>query len=132
LNIYYPEGVDVEHEKVQSFIRHSLTETMRFEAKKYLPARTLEIAQKHKLDVGKVTVRNNKTRWGSCSGKNNISLNIHLMRLPDELIDYVIYHELVHTKVKRHGRPFWMYLETLLPGAIKLDKKLNKYHLVYW
>lgn len=132
VNVYYPEGVDVENEKVQSFIRHALTETMRFEAKKYLPERTLAIAQKHKLDVGKVTVRNNKTRWGSCSGKNNISLNIHLMRLPGELIDYVIYHELAHTKVKRHGRPFWMYLETLLPGAKRLDKKLNRYHLVYW
>lgn len=132
LIVYYPEGIDIQHDKVQKFIRHALIETMRFEAKKYLPARTLEIASENKLDVGNVTVRNNKTRWGSCSGKNNISLNIHLMRLPDEMIDYVIYHELAHTKIKSHGKPFWQFLEILLPGARRLDKKLNKYHLVYW
>lgn len=132
LIIFYPENVEIQHEKVQQFIRYAIIETMRYEAKKYLPKRTLDIAGKNKLTVGNVTVRNNKTRWGSCSGKNNISLNIHLMRLPDELIDYVIYHELAHTKVKSHGKTFWQFLETLLPGARRLDKKLNRYHLVYW
>jgi predicted metal-dependent hydrolase len=132
LIVYYPGDVSVHHEKVQAFIRHAITETMRFEAKKYLPVRTREIASKYKLPVGEVSVRNNKTRWGSCSGKNNISLNIHLMRLPDELIDYVIYHELAHIKVKSHGKPFWQYMELILPGARRIDKKLNKYHLVYW
>ncbi len=132
LLVYYPGAVGVKHEKVQTFIRHAITETMRYEARSYLPARTMEIAKKYELEVGMVSVRNNKSRWGSCSGKNNISLNIHLMRLPDELIDYVIYHELAHTKIKSHGRPFWQFLEILLPGARRLDKKLNKYHLVYW
>ena len=105
---------------------------MRFEAKKHLPKRTREVAEFLGLEVGNISVRNNKSRWGSCSGKNNISLNINLMRLPEELCDYVIYHELAHIKVKQHGKPFWSYLETLLPGAKKLDKKLNLYHLTYW
>jgi predicted metal-dependent hydrolase len=132
LIVYYPDNVDVQHEKVQQFVRHAITETMRYEAKKYLPERTNDIAVKNNLNVGRITVRNNKTRWGSCSGKNNISLNIHLMRLPDELIDYVIYHELAHIKVKSHSETFWQFLETLLPGARRFDKKLNNYHLVYW
>ncbi len=132
LKVFYPEGVDVKNERVQAFIRHALIEAMRYEAKKYLPKRTQELADAHGLRIGKISVRNNKSRWGSCSGKNNISLNIQLMRLPDELCDYVIYHELAHVKVKQHGKPFWDYLETLLPGAKKLDKQLNQYHLTYW
>lgn len=132
LNVFYPEGVDVHNEKVQAFIRHAITETLRFEAKKYLPKRTEQLASKNGLSIGRVTVRDNKTRWGSCSGKNNISLNIHLMRLPDEMIDYVILHELAHIKVKNHSKGYWLYLESLLHGAKRLDKELNKYHLVYW
>jgi predicted metal-dependent hydrolase len=132
LLVCYPETADVAHPKIQDFIRHAILSTMRFEAKEYLPARTIELAAKIGLKVGEVTVRNNKGRWGSCSGKNSISLNIHLMRLPHELIDYVIYHELAHIKVKSHGKPFWQFMESILPGAAKLDKKLNEYHLVYW
>lgn len=132
LTVFYPTSVDVLHEKVQAFIRNAIIRTMRFEAARYLPLRTQELAKLHKLQVGKISVRNNKTRWGSCTVRNDISLNIHLMRLPDELIDYVIMHELAHIRVKRHGTPFWEYLETLLPGAKLLDKKLNKYHISYW
>jgi predicted metal-dependent hydrolase len=129
---FYPETADVTDSRVQNFVRHAIVQTMRFEAKSYLPKRTLELANQHKLEVTDIRVRNNKTRWGSCSGKNSINLNIHLMRLPDPLIDYVILHELAHTKVKSHGIPFWQFLETLLPGAKRLDKKLNEYHLGYW
>lgn len=132
LTIFYPETADVTDNRVQNFVRHAILQTMRFEAKNYLPKRTVELANKHKLNVTDVSVRNNKTRWGSCSGKNSINFNIHLMRLPDPLIDYVILHELAHTKVKSHGKPFWQFLETLLPGAKLLDKKLNEYHLGYW
>jgi predicted metal-dependent hydrolase len=132
LTVYYPETADVTDSRVQDFVRHAILQTMRFEAKSYLPKRTLELANKVNLEVSNITVRNNKTRWGSCSGRNSISLNIHLMRLPSPLIDYFILHELAHIKVKSHGKPFWQFLESLLPGAKILDKKLNEYHLGYW
>jgi len=132
LTVFYPDFTDVSDPKIQNFIRHAIIQTMKFEAKNYLPKRTLELANKFQLQVTEIKVRNNKTRWGSCSGKNSINLNIHLMRMPDPLIDYVILHELAHTKVKSHGKPFWQFLETLLPGAKLLDKKLNEYHLGYW
>lgn len=54
------------------------------------------------------------------------------MRLPEALIDYVIYHELAHIKEKNHSKKYWDLLERMLPGARKLDKQLNNYHLVYW
>ena len=132
LIVNYPIDVEPGHPRVQEFVRNAVLKTLRFEAKQYLPNRTRELAFKHKFEVNEVKVRNNKTRWGSCSGKNNINLNIHLMRLPQELIDYVILHELMHTKVKNHSAKYWSSLEKVLSGAGVIDKKLNKYHLVYW
>ncbi len=132
ISVWYPENKCVEDEGVQDFIRHSITEALKIEAKHYLPQRTYQLAKQNKLKCGEVKVRNNKTRWGSCSGSNNISLNIHLMRLPDVLIDYVILHELAHIRHKNHSVQFWAYLETICNGAGILDKELNNYHLIYW
>jgi len=86
------------------------------------------LALKHGFEYNRVFIRNQKTRWGSCSGKNNINLNVNLVRLPDELMDYTILHELVHTRVKNHGKRFWAQLERLLGDARKLDRALNDYN----
>jgi hypothetical protein len=72
-------------------------------------------------------VKNQKTRWGSCSDKNNINLNINLVRLPDELIDYVILHELVHTRIKNHSHQFWEEMNKVVEDPKSLDKKLRQY-----
>jgi len=88
------------------------------------------LAKKHNFNYQKLTIKNTKTRWGSCSFKNNINLSLHLMRLKEELIDYVILHELVHTKVKNHSKEFWMTLDIHCPESKKLDKELKKYSLI--
>jgi predicted metal-dependent hydrolase len=88
------------------------------------------LSQKHGFSYRKVFIKNQKTRWGSCSGKNNINLNINLIRLPDELIDYTILHELVHTRVKNHSRRFWDQMDKLLGDAKKLDRKLREYRVL--
>ena len=85
------------------------------------------LAQKYGYSYNRVFIRNQKTRWGSCSTKNNINLNVNLVRLPDELIDYTILHELVHTRVKNHSRRFWDQMDMLLGDAKKIDKKLSAY-----
>ena len=85
------------------------------------------LSQKYGFNYNRVFIKNQKTRWGSCSGKNNINLNITLARLPNELIDYTILHELVHTRVKNHSRRFWDQMDKLLGDAKKLDRKLNEY-----
>ncbi|MEA3348593.1 MAG: M48 family metallopeptidase, partial [Pseudomonadota bacterium] len=72
-------------------------------------------------------IRNQKTRWGSCSAKNNISLNIKLALLPDQLRDLVLVHELIHTKIKNHGPNFWQKLEKIYPQARKLDQQVNNH-----
>jgi predicted metal-dependent hydrolase len=96
--------------------------------KRRMLERLHELAREHGCRFGKVSFRSQRTRWGSCSATNNISLNINLARLPRHLCDYVLLHELAHTKVKNHGSDFWDYLNILTSdNAKKLDKELSKY-----
>jgi predicted metal-dependent hydrolase len=101
----------------------------RASAKKHLIDRLDRLSQAHGFSYNRVFIKSQKTRWGSCSGKNNINLNINLIRLPDELIDYTILHELVHTRIKNHGRQFWEQMDKLVGDSKKLDKKLNDYRV---
>ncbi|UCC97382.1 MAG: M48 family metallopeptidase [Phycisphaerales bacterium] len=100
------------------------------ETQDVLIGRLEEMARIHHLKYGKVTIRNQKTKWGSCSSKNNISLNVNLLRLPEPLRDYVILHELVHTRFKNHGKEFWAELDRAVGGGAKeLARKLKKHRL---
>ena len=129
LSITYPANLPVTHPGVQDGIRYGIEEGLRLEAKSFLPGRLARLARRHGFSFNKVTIKNLKSRWGSCSGRNNINLNLHLMRLPDELIDYVLLHELCHTVEKNHGPRFWSLLDRFTGGRAKeLDKMVNKYH----
>ena len=95
-----------------------------------LISRLEELANIHHFQYVRASIRNQKTKWGSCSPKNNISLNINLVRLPDQLLDYVILHELVHTRIKNHSKKFWAELDKFVGGGAKeLSKKIRKYRL---
>ncbi len=119
---------DFGSEPSEMFIENILTEIYRFEAKVLLPRRIREIAEYHGFKYQKITIRNNKRNWGSCSSKNNISLNLQMMKLPDELIDYILMHELVHTKIKNHGPKFWDELNRLSGGRARdLAKQIKQY-----
>lgn len=96
-------------------------------AKQELIKRLNQLAAQHGFTYNRVFIRNQKSRWGSCSIKNNVNLNMKLVQLPDELIDYVILHELVHTKIKNHGKTFWNELNRLLGNAKSLDAQLKRY-----
>ena len=97
------------------------------EARKALIFQLNQLAERHGFSFNRVFIRRQRTRWGSCSAANNISLNIKLTLLPDELRDLIIVHELVHTKVKNHGQKFWQLLENLVPGSRNLDRELKSY-----
>ena len=90
---------------------------LRKKAKTYLPKRLEEIAQQFGYKYNKVALKFMKSRWGSCSFKNNINLNISLITLENELIDYVLLHELVHTVEKNHSEAFWARVLTHMPDA---------------
>jgi len=94
-------------------------------AKKKLTDRLNYLAEKHGFTYYKVTIRNQKTRWGSCSSKNNISLNMKLVLLPKELIDYVILHELVHTRIHNHSKKFRTELDRYTGNGKVMAKRLR-------
>lgn len=127
IQIFIPEKVNHEQPKIQEFIKKTLIDVMRWEAKIYLPKRLKELAEKHGFKFQDVSIKNTKTRWGSCSFANNINLNLHLMRVPEHLIDYVLLHELAHTVEKNHGDKFWSLLEKCYPNSKKADKEMNNY-----
>jgi len=98
-------------------------------ARKKLIKRLSELAEWYSFTYNRVFIRNQRTRWGSCSSKNNISLNIKLALLPNELMDYVILHELVHTRLKNHSKDFWGELNALVGDAKRLSSRLKEYGL---
>lgn len=79
------------------------------------------------VQVNKVSFRKNKSRWGSCSAKNNISLNTQLIKMPIENIQYVVVHELAHIKHKHHQKSFWEEVEKFIPNYKILDGALKQY-----
>ena len=129
LQVFYPDYRNVADTAVQEYIRKVIQETYRLEAKQFLPERVHYFAQKFNLQYNKVVIKKASTRWGSCSYQNNINLNLHLMRLPEHLRDYVILHELAHTIEKNHGPRFWALLEKISGNAVGLDKEMRHYRI---
>ena len=129
ITVSIPKLLDIASNEVQLEIRRAIERAWRKEAKEYLPNRVKVLASKHKFDYKNIAIKNAKTRWGSCSFENNINLNLHLMRLPDHLVDYVILHELVHTRIKNHGKDFWQLLEIVSGNARELDREVKEYRL---
>ena len=118
------------HSKNMQLLRKKskeLHKIKREDAREKLGKRLSELAQEHNFQYNRVSIRNQKTRWGSCSSKDNISLNMKLLHLPDHLIDYILLHELVHTRVKNHSKSFWDELETVVPNARSIDEQLREY-----
>jgi hypothetical protein len=127
IEINYPENFDLKTEGFQDFIKKMIIETLRKEAKHVLPKRLDELSQIFGFKFNKVSVRNASTRWGSCSGDNNISLNLHLMRLPEHLIDMVLLHELCHTIEKNHSKSFWDLLDKVCDNVPAKRKEMKAY-----
>jgi len=131
LKIFFPQDIDLQTRQSQAIIREFIVASLRKEANDYLPARTEQLAAEHGFSFRGVTVKNVTSRWGSCSGINNINLNIHLMRLPQYLSDYVILHELTHTVHKNHGQVFWRSLNSITGGKAKqMAEEMKQYNAV--
>jgi predicted metal-dependent hydrolase len=132
INVIYPSTLEYDSKEIQTAIRKGIERALKSEAKQYLPEKVEKLAEKFEFNYNKLTLKNIKSRWGSCSRKNNINLSIHLMRLPDHLIEYVILHELVHTVHHNHSKRFWALVDKVTGGAKSLDKELRKYRIAIY
>ena len=99
--------------------------------KKYLRNRIEHLAQLHGFKYNNLTFKYMKTRWGSCSAKNNLNFNILMAHLPKSIQDYIIIHELLHTRIKSHSREFWAELDRITGSAKGFDKKLKENYVIY-
>ncbi len=90
----------------------------------------LEFFNNHyKFKYKKVTIRAQKTRWGSCSSNKNLSFNVKILILPKYLQDYIVVHELCHLREMNHSQKFWSLVEKKIPNQKELRKELKKYHV---
>ena len=104
-------------------ISEALNSWMRQKAQEVFIPWVSRISREHSLPFNKVTIRRQKTRWGSCSSQKSLNLNQNLLFLPAPLVRYVMVHELAHTKHHNHAPAFWKYLNTLLPDSKRLQKE---------
>ena len=99
-------------------------------AKRTLVQRVRELAAFHDIAVSRISVRNQKSRWGSCSRKGTISLNWRLVQTPDHVRDYIILHELAHRRQMNHSAQFWLEVGRLCPDYLKAEHWLKANQIV--
>lgn len=107
IRVIRPATMMASHQEVQKAAHSAAVRALRAQAQKLLPVRLKQLAAKHGFEYASVSVKQMKGRWGSCDAGKHITLNLFLMQLPWQLIDYVLIHELTHTKHLNHSSDFW-------------------------
>lgn len=123
--------VNQEHKTIQSktnlLDKDELLKWYKRYAKRHITKRLTEIAKEHNFKYNKVFIRNQRTKWGNCSTEKNLSFNWRLIKTPHFVIDYLIFHELVHTRTMNHTQKFWTELRSFYPEYQEAVKWLDKY-----
>lgn len=117
------QGPANPHVDLRGPVRHAL----RWFASSELPLRVIELAAKHNFPVKRVTVRDQRTRWGSCSARHTISLNWRLVQTPPYVVDYIILHELAHTRHMNHSDQFWAEVARVCPNYDEAEAWLKTF-----
>lgn len=125
IRVTLPHEVDTLSPRAQAYIALQAKKALRREAHAYLPRRLKHLADTYGFSYAKVRFANQKGRWGSCSSSGTISLNVALMNQPLDIIDYVLIHELAHTRQMNHSQAFWDIVAECIPDY-KQRRKLLK------
>ena len=128
MEIVCPPYADFADEKLQSWLHKVIEESLRRNAKSILPSRLAFLSKQCGLPYSSVKINSSQGRWGSCSARKAINLSYYLVLLPSHLIDYVLLHELCHTREMNHSERFWALLNQFTEGkALTLRGELRKY-----
>ena len=128
MEIFCPRGTDFSNPRLQAWLKKVIGEALRKNAKRVLPPRLYALSERHGLPFHEVRINSSSGRWGSCSVRKDINLSYHLLLLPSHLIDYVLLHELAHTRVMNHGAEFWDLLNRLTGGRCEaLRRELKSF-----
>ena len=130
IRVLRPMGMAISHPKVQQAASRAAIRALRSQAEALLPGRLKQLADQYGFSFGSVSVKQLKGRWGSCDTNKDIVLNLFLMQLPWQLIDYVLVHELVHTKHLNHGPEFWSEFLSHEKHARRLRKMVKAHQPV--
>lgn len=126
--LYCPCDADWSSENVQTLVRNAIVKALKKAAAKYLPPLLQVWAERYGLSYNKVRITEAKTRWGSCTATRTISLSCYLMLVPSGLMDYVLLHELAHTREMNHSERFWNLLDSMTEGqALRLRAELRRF-----
>ena len=121
------EKVEERRKELKTIEKLSMTEIHKLAdlALKVISVKVKHYAGLMNVQYGRITIRNQKTRWGSCSSKGNLNFNCLLMLAPDEVVDYVVIHELCHLIDMNHSKAFWKQVEQMMPDYQKHRKWLK-------
>jgi predicted metal-dependent hydrolase len=125
--VFIPDNFNSTDAKIQLAAKRVAKKALLSQGNMLLPLRLRQLADKYDYKYNQIKIKSLKTRWGSCDSHQNITLNLFLMLLPWELIDYVIIHELNHTVIMQHGPKFWNLMQTKLPNVNDLRKQIKSY-----
>ncbi|MDR2913651.1 MAG: M48 family metallopeptidase [Tannerella sp.] len=131
LYISCPLQTDFSDEQIQEKLRKIIENTLRYEAKRILPVRLKELAEKHGFQYTSVKINNSRTHWGSCTARKSINLSLSVMLLPEHLLDYILLHELCHTVEMNHGERFWSLMNKVTDGKVaRFRKEMKSYRML--
>jgi predicted metal-dependent hydrolase len=128
VRVTHPAACRTTDPSVQQVAQKASIRALRDEAEAMLPDRLATLAKMHGFTYRSVQVKRLTGRWGSCDAQQNIVLNLFLMQLSWDLIDYVLLHELTHTNILRHGPDFWRAMERVLPTVQIRRKAMRQHH----
>lgn len=120
-----PVGADALSAQAQAELARAAKRALVKQAQQILPVRVAELSRRYDFSYQSLRFRAMKSRWGSCSSNQDITLNVFLMQLDDDLIDYVILHELLHTRIPAHGKIFWSELERYVDDLAAKRKRMK-------
>lgn len=130
LTVECPDHIPVADQRIQQKLREILKNVFRHEAKRVLPGRVEALARQYGFIYSGLKINSSRTHWGSCTPRKSLNLSLYLMQLPRHLIDYVILHELCHTREMNHSVRFWALMDQVTDNQSKELRKELKQHKI--